>query len=113
MPATRTLDPSTSHLAAATLTVPDLSLAQTRILALVTTFGGMSDEELADHWAAMDFPPISPSGLRTRRAELVRQQRLEDTGVRTVTQAGRSTVVWGLPVPATSTVNFPEQREAS
>ena len=113
MPSTRVLDPATSHLAAATITVPDLTRTQARILALITEMGGMSDEEIADHWEAMDFPPISPSGLRSRRAELVKQARLEDAGARTTTKGGNSTVVWGLPTPAVSTVHLPSQREAS
>ncbi|AXH67868.1 hypothetical protein J4T99_gp062 [Mycobacterium phage Bromden] len=38
--------------------------------------------------------PQSPSGLRTRRAELVKQGFVKDTGVRKRLPSGRLSVVW-------------------
>lgn len=103
----RTTDPDTSHAAAAS--IQNLTAAQARVLALFKTFGDLTDTELAAHYEKMvgigsalvqSWPPMSPSGLRSRRAELCAQNRLEDTGKRARTPSGRSTICWGITRPA-------------
>ena len=99
MPArARTGDPYTSHLAAAS--VKEISAAQARLLALYGQFGDLTDTELARHYQLFvdehTFPPISPSGLRSRRHELVEAGRIYDTGIRARTPSGRACIAWGL-----------------
>lgn len=91
-------DPDTSHEAAATVT--NLRTSQRRILELLERFGPASDEDLQVYWRQLqdyeDWPPISPSGLRSRRAELVTKGLVYDTGKRGVTSSGRKTIEWEL-----------------
>lgn len=60
-----------------------LSGAQGVVLGLLRALGPVTDEELADAyvavWALGDAPTLSPSGLRTRRAELVALGRVRAT----------------------------------
>lgn len=96
-PVARATDPGTSW--AAAQSVRDVTAAQSRVLSL---FGesdhGLTDEQLALIYESgvrmFDWPPMSPSGLRTRRCELVTLGKVEDTGRRTTTRSGRSTIVW-------------------
>lgn len=95
----RNSDPTTSHEAAAS--VRNLTLSQAHILALYHELGDMTDGDLIHHYNDMvdggDYPPLSVSGIRTRRSELVIRGRLTDTGRRALTDAGRRTIIWGLP----------------
>ncbi len=92
----RHTDPETSHKAAHSVT--GITESQARVLALVKQFGPLSDPEIRHRWQEMvdggDYPPITDSGLRTRRAELVRRDKLRDSGVRTKTPSGRECIVW-------------------
>lgn len=84
-------DPETSHQAAAS--VRDLRATQWVVLSILRRFGPCSDEQIADH-AATEGVMQSPSGMRTRRRELVDLGFVIDSGERTRTEAGRNTIVW-------------------
>jgi hypothetical protein len=96
-PAARVTDPTTSHLAA--LSVTGLREKQCAVLAMFGTTP-MSDEELVLNYnvAAMSgvAPPQSVSGIRTRRHELVVKGLLVDAG-RGATSSGRSCILWARP----------------
>ena len=92
----RTSDPDTSHAAAQSLTPATLRLSQSAVLSVLTAYpAGLTDQGLAlvygDRW-----PAQSESGLRTRRAELVRGGLVVDTGRRERLATGRRAVVWAV-----------------
>lgn len=99
VPRARRSDPQTSHTAAAT--VRGVTATHARIKALLRDEGPMTDEQIAEAWERMvtiaAWPKGSPSGLRTRRAELVDRGEVVDTGRTAQTKAGRRTTVWALP----------------
>ena len=80
MPHARTLDPSTSHQAAASVT--NLTVTKRAILILLET--AMTDFDLVkqyqNHANAGLVPMASESGIRSRRAELVADGFVEDSG---------------------------------
>lgn len=94
-------DPRTSHNAAAT--VDGVTDAQARVVVLLARYGPGTDEDLADRYQRMirllGWPLISPSGLRTRRAELVDRGDVVDSKLEGRTASGRSATVWTLNVP--------------
>jgi hypothetical protein len=96
----RSTDPATSHQAAASVNTD--SHNHGRILGLLKTFrDGLTDEQLRDEWAiaanrVMGWPPISDSGLRSRRSELVRAGKVVDSGEKGRTAAGRACTIWKL-----------------
>lgn len=94
----RSTDPETSHVAAAS--VGDLRLSQACVHRLLGTFGPMSDELLCalyeKFWRQYDYPQQSPSGIRSRRAELVRLGLVVDTGEKVEMTSGRMAKVWGV-----------------
>jgi hypothetical protein len=106
MPSARNTDPVTSHLAAAS--VSGISELQAHLLAIFHSMGDCTDEELANFHAQMvqmhGWPPASPSGLRTRRAELVAAGRLWDVG-RSTTASGRACTVYGIQAPPSAAPN--------
>lgn len=83
-----------------TIAPPTLRASHSRVLAMFRLYGAMSDRQLMaylhDAERAAGFQPMSPSGIRTRRAELVASGRLVATKEREVI-GGRSAIVWGLP----------------
>lgn len=95
----RLTDPATSHEAAAS--VKDITATQNAILKLLSGMP-MSDEDLIFYYQqqvrmgadSYDFPRASESGIRSRRAELVRLGRVVDTGERNITQSGRKAIIW-------------------
>lgn len=92
VPRARTDDPGTSHEAAATV---DLRERHRNVLDVILAVpDGMTDEQLWNAYRAQDKPPQSPSGLRTRRSELVAHGYLVDSGERRRTRHGRRTIVW-------------------
>jgi len=92
----RTTDPATSHQAAAS--VGDLRPKQRAVLQVLAAAGACTDEQLAAAYAATPGAPHqSPSGLRTRRAELVELGLVVNTGQRARMRTGRQAIVWGLP----------------
>lgn len=93
----RRSDPETSWEAARSVT--HIRESQQEILDLFRFRGtGMTDEEVAllYHDVVCKSGPRcqSPSGLRTRRAELVAQGLLRDTGDRRRGSTGRRMIVW-------------------
>jgi len=89
----RRTDPETSHEAAAS--VGDTRPSQQAVLKMFQDYGEMCDEELL-RLATAAFLRQSPSGLRTRRRELVDKGLLKDSGRRGLTPAGRRTIIWEL-----------------
>lgn len=95
----RLTDPSTSHQAAGS--VENITATQTAILKLLSGFP-MTDEELIHHYNqqirmgadARDFPRASESGIRSRRAELVKLGYVFDSGHRTKISSGRNAIIW-------------------
>lgn len=98
MPNARHTDPSTSHEAARSLTAERLTETQSAILELLGS-RQMTDELIQRAYdvgvADGAWSPASPSGLRSRRAELVARGLVEEKD-RDKTRFGRSTIVWGL-----------------
>jgi hypothetical protein len=98
----RRTDPATSHAAASS--VENLRETQRAVLELVTHEGPMTDEELARAYEIQmvhqEWRHQSPSGLRTRRSELVQKGLLEDSGEKRVMWTGRKAIVWQLATPS-------------
>jgi hypothetical protein len=95
----RSTDPPTSHAAAAS--ARQTTATKQAILALFDEFGPMDDVTLVDRYLerldAHAAPPAQPSGIRTRRCELVEDGLLLDTGRRVTLQStGRKAIVWAL-----------------
>lgn len=88
----RKSDPITSHLAAES--VHKISETQRAILQLLRK-GPMTDEALIRLYRAQrNFPLASDSGIRSRRADLVKLGLVEDSGLTNKTQFGRLAVLW-------------------
>ena len=87
----RTSDPATSHEAAKSVKVRE---SQEKVLGLLK-LGPATDEVLANRAMAHGIR-ISPSGLRTRRSELVALSLVVDSGVRLTTGNGRKAIVWAV-----------------
>lgn len=93
-------DPDTSHAAAAS--VDSLRDKARGVLTVLWHYGPGTDEQLAGRYALMraydEVPEQSPSGLRTRRAELVGLGLVRDTGERRAISTGRHAIVWAAAV---------------
>lgn len=101
VPRARRTDPQTSHDAARSIDRRSLSDVHRMIGRLLALHGPLTDESIAALYAAraLDDPkcrPVSPSGLRTRRRELVDAGLVEPTETVAYTAAGRRTTVWKL-----------------
>lgn len=101
MPEARTTDPTTSHEAADSIGEATLRESQSWVLAVLAYTGPATDEKLvsdycslADRWD--HIPPQSPSGIRTRRHELVGMGKIRDTGTRAALHSGRNATVWAV-----------------
>lgn len=96
----RFTDPDTSHAAAASLSADRMRETQRVIVEILDRFGPACDEDIATYSRQLaslgEAPQQSPSGLRSRRAELVAAGIVRDSGERAKTTAGRSTIVWEL-----------------
>lgn len=100
MPRARRTDPLTSHQAAQSVSEKTLTTVKKGILKLLAQ-KPMCDETLFDEyctWACGNadfgqrFP--SPSGLRSRRSELVDEGLVIDSGQRVKMRSGRNAIVW-------------------
>lgn len=94
MPNARTSDPTTSFEAAGS--VRNITETQSNILLLLTL--PMTDDELVDAFdrfaSSNGWKLASPSGIRSRRAELVAAGLVKDTGERRKSWSGRQSIVW-------------------
>ena len=95
-PVARSTDPETSHQAAASVT--NLTEKQDAVLDCLRTMGPSTDQMIQVRYANLfsfgHAPRQSGSGLRTRRAELVRKGLVRDTGERVTLSSGRKAIVW-------------------
>jgi hypothetical protein len=87
----RNTDPHTSHEAAAS--VLRIRETQQRILTSLRTHGPLTDEQIS-HVAFEEGWYTSPSGLRTRRSELVEAGLVVDSTLRHRTVSGRRSIIW-------------------
>lgn len=86
----RRTDPDTSH--AAARSVVELRPRQQAVLDVLRSYGrALTDEEIAERY---DGPQQSPSGLRTRRSELVSKGFARDSGERRPLASGRLAIAW-------------------
>jgi len=85
----RNADPVTSHQAAESVT--NMRTLHSLILGVLVSAGPLTDEGIAENFS---YAMFSPSGLRSRRAELVRMGLVRDSGERKLTRSGRKTIVW-------------------
>ncbi len=98
----RRTDPQTSWDAARAVT--GIRESQGSVLTILEWDGlPMSDEEI-QRGLAIRFPGKrwSPSGVRTRRSELVALGLVEDSGQRGRTASGRGTILWQTTRPEPS-----------
>ena len=86
-------DPVTSHEAAESITGEKIRESQSIVLGLLRAHGPMTDETLVAVVEARGLA-LSPSGARTRRAELVELGFVEASGERARLRSGRSAAVW-------------------
>ena len=88
----RNTDPITSHLAAES--VRDVTATQEYVLKALRK--ARTDFELVQAYNSLKTAPrASESGIRSRRAELVRKGMVVDTGRRVRLDSGRYAIVWG------------------
>ena len=88
----RNTDPITSHLAGAS--VGDVTKTQEYVLRALRR--SRTDVELVEAYNGLKTAPrASESGIRSRRAELVRKGLVVDTGRRVRLDSGRYAIVWG------------------
>ena len=92
MPNARTTDPETSHEAAQSVT--NVTPLKRQILEVLAQ--PMTDPELVLRVSFRSPTAVTASGVRSRRAELVREGQVKDTGARQKLESGRSAIVWGL-----------------
>lgn len=102
----RRTDPSTSWEAARSIDETTLRQSQAVVLATILVNGPMSDEELVGRVNHV----LSPSGARTRRAELVTKNLIEDTGRRATLVSQRKAIIWGVKDPLTAAKALMEAR---
>lgn len=91
MPNARKTDPKTSHEAAEK--VANVHIVRQYVLKALNR--PRTDEDLREAYNALKgAPTASESGIRSRRAELVRQGLVKSTGRTEKTRYGRSAIVW-------------------
>lgn len=87
----RATDPHTSHEAADS--VKDVTATQDYVLKALRR--PRNDTQLIEAYRAFKKAPFaSESGIRSRRAELVKRGLIEDTGNRVRLPSGRNSIVW-------------------
>jgi hypothetical protein len=98
----RRSDPETSHEAAAS--VKNIRESHAFVKMLFRKHGPMTDEQAWKIYSrdylhhVSGAPVMSPSGLRSRRAELTppRGKGIRDTGLKSKTTSNRNAVVWDI-----------------
>lgn len=105
-PLARRTDPGTSHAAAASATRKAEQCREHVRTILDRHPEGLTLADLVElHAAAVRvhaWPAYSPSGIRSRCAELVDSGEVVDTGRRTKMPSGRRAIVWALAPAATA-----------
>jgi hypothetical protein len=71
----------------------DLSKGQKKVMIAFRFYGSMTDEELLDNLAKLELD-LTPSGARSRRAELVKKGAIKDSGQRKPGVTGNMMTVW-------------------
>lgn len=98
MPGARITDPETSHEAAKSLKAENLSETK-RAIVKILTYKNLTDDQIYQLFVqGADqgyWKPASISGVRSRRAELVKEGLLERKS-QSKTPFGRACIVWGL-----------------
>jgi hypothetical protein len=89
----RTTDPFTSFEAAASIPDRQVRAVHRRILEALAVSGGRTDEQLGEVAEVLGWY-TSPSGMRTRRSELVEAGLVRDSGRRMRTRSGRRAIIW-------------------
>lgn len=93
----RATDPPTSRQAAASIAGERLRASQQAVLHVLRRYGPMCDVELVDRYSLLAErygSQQSPSGIRSRRHELVEAGEVVDTGERRKLASGRNAIVW-------------------
>jgi hypothetical protein len=90
----RSRDPATSHSAAASVTNANSARLRGLVLEFLTQ-KSMNDCELVKRLLAAN-PQYSPSGVRTRRAELVAAGKVRSSGLRQRLVSGREAIIWEI-----------------
>lgn len=88
----RNTDPWTSQAAAASLESSKIRASQEAILEFLKKYGSMDDGSLVKLYKGP--PAQSPSGIRTRRAELVEKGLVRDSGKTITMPSGRKAIMW-------------------
>lgn len=93
MAGARPTDPQTSHEAAQSVQ----NIRGTKAMILKLLVNPMTDEQLVqafvDGTKIFSYPLVSPSGVRSRRAELVKMGLVQVVGF-AKTASGRKTILW-------------------
>jgi hypothetical protein len=89
----RTTDPETSRRAAQTQTAEHRAFVRDRVARLFEALGAMTDRQLVDAYRAQYGRETPESTIRTRRAELVAEQRVRAAHV---LSGPRGQTVWTL-----------------
>lgn len=89
----RRTDPVHSHEAAKS--VVNLGRTRDAILHILKAIGPATDQQIADYYEQYIYDPVSTSGLRTRRSELVRMGFVIEGGTGK-TATGRKCTIWRL-----------------
>lgn len=96
----RARDPETSWDAAALQTDTRAEQVKAVIVALLTTHGPLTDEQLVDRYDAAvfmrDAPAATPQNVRTRRKSLELDGVVRSTGSRARTRSGSTATVWAI-----------------
>ena len=93
MAGARSTDPHTSHEAADSVT----RIKETQRLILdVLQFGTKTDTDIINAIRQVYGEVASDSGIRSRRAELVKSGLVKDTGARVKLPSGRHSIVWSI-----------------
>lgn len=94
----RNSDPDTSHAAAESISSERIRKSQSAVLSCLKQQGPRHDALLISDYEAQQaeqgWPKQSPSGIRTRRSELVARGFVADSGGRQRLASGRMAIVW-------------------
>lgn len=93
----RNSDPTTSHEAAAKVANTEIIKG---IIVDILTIANATDTDIREAYLHLGndygWPKSTESSLRSRRAELVREGKVADSGDREVLASGRKSIVWKI-----------------